>query len=121
MIITMGHRRNQPSTTDLFSTTPVRDGAPPQVSASKDSASVSQRHVLPRDLPTAVKYLTDAELDLLITTAVDEAKRRGRSPPKIDRNPPDEPKQTRVELAKGSSTRGQISAVQASKQHTRLV
>jgi hypothetical protein len=113
MITTMGHQRNQPPTPDLFSTALVRNGAPPQVSASKDSVTVSQRHVLPQDLPNAVKYLTDTELDLLITTAVEEAKRRGRLPPKTDRNPPDEPKQTRVELAKGSLTRGQISAVQA--------
>jgi hypothetical protein len=113
MITTMGHQRNQLPTPDLFSTALVRDGAPPQVSASKDSVTVSQRHVLPRDLPNAVKHLTDTELDLLITTAVDEAKRRGRLLPKIDRNPPNEPKRTHVELATGSLTRGQINAVQA--------
>jgi hypothetical protein len=99
MITTMGHQRNQPSTLDLFSTALARDGAPPQVSASKDSVTVSQRHVLPQDLPNAVKHLTDTELDLLITTALDEVKRRGRLPPKTDRNPPDHPKRTRVDLA----------------------
>jgi hypothetical protein len=111
MILAMAHQRTQPPTPDLFSTTLVRNG---EVSASKDTANgVSQRRVLPQDLPNAVKYLTDTELDLLITTAVGEAKRRGRLLPKIDRNPPGEPKQTPVELATGSLTRGQINAVQA--------
>jgi hypothetical protein len=109
----MGHQRTPSSTSDLFSTALVRDGAPPRVSASTDSVTVSQRHVLPQDLPNALKHLTDTELDLLITTAVDEVKRRGRLPPKIDRNPPDESKRTRVELATGSLTRGQVNAVRA--------
>ena len=75
MIAAMAHQRTQPATPDLFSTELARNGASPQVSARKDTAhGVSQRHVLPQDLPNAVKYLTDAELDLLIVTAVDEAK-----------------------------------------------
>jgi hypothetical protein len=45
--------------------------------------------------------------------AVDEAKRRGRSPPKVEPKPPDEPKRTQVDLATGSLTRGQVNAVRA--------
>ena len=117
MIAAMAHQRTQPATPDLFSTELVRNGASPQVSAAKDTG-VSKRHVLPQDLPNAVKYLTDAELDLLIATAVDEAKRRGRLTPKVEPKPPDEPKRASwrsgpVELPTGSLTRGQISAVQA--------
>ena len=113
MITAMAHQRTQPATPDLFSTELARNGVSPQVSASKETAyGVSQRHVLPQDLPNAVKYLTDTELDLLIVTAIDEAKRRGRLPPKV------EPKRTskddrRVELATGSLTRGQVNAVRA--------
>jgi hypothetical protein len=119
MICAMAHQRTQPATPDLFSTELARNGASPQVSASKETGyGVSQRHVLPQDLPNAVKYLTDTELDLLIVTAVDEAKRRGRLPPKVEPKPPDEPKRVSwrsgpVELPTGSLTRGQISAVQA--------
>ena len=115
----MAHQRTQPATPDLFSTELAWNGASPQVSASKETAyGVSQRHVLPRDLPNAVKYLTDTELDLLIVTAVDEAKRRGRLPPKVEPKAPDKPKRASwrsgpVELPTGSLTRGQISAVQA--------
>jgi hypothetical protein len=116
MITTMAHQRTQPATPDLFSTELARNG---EVSASKDTAyGVSQRHVLPQDLPSAVKHLTDTELHLLIATAVDEAKRRGRLTPKVEPNSRDQPKRTskddrRVELATGSLTRGQVNAVRA--------
>jgi hypothetical protein len=65
-----------------------------------------------------MKHLTDTELDLLIATAVDEAKRRGRLTPKVELNARDEPKRSskddrQVELATGSRTRGQINAVRA--------
>ena len=117
MIAAMTHQRTQPATPDLFSTELAQNGASPQVSAAKDTG-VSKRHVLPQDLPNAVKFLSDTELDLLIVTAVDEAKRRGRLPPKVEPKPPDEPKRASwrsgpVELPTGSLTRGQISAVQA--------
>ena len=92
MITTMAHQRTLPATPDLFSTELARNGASPQVSTSKEAPyAVSQRHVLPQDLPNAVKHLTDAELDLLIATAVDEAKRRGRLTPKVEPNAGDEP------------------------------
>ena len=112
MIAAMTHQRTQPATPDLFSTELVRNGASPQASASKDYG-ISKRHVLPQDLPNAVKYLTDTELDLLIATAINEAKRRGRLPPKVEPKQPDEPKRTRVELTTASLTRGQINAVRA--------
>ena len=114
MIITMTHQRTQPATPDLFSTELVRNAVPPQVPPTKEATrKVFQRHVLPQDLPNAVKYLSDTELDLLIVTAVDEAKRRGRLPPKVEPKQPDEPKRTRVELTTASLTRGQINAVRA--------
>ena len=76
---------------------------------------------LPKDLPTAVKHLTDRELDLLITASVNEAKRRGRLPPSARANTPDEsiPKRLssrdkrQAEIPTASLTRGQINAVQA--------
>jgi hypothetical protein len=110
----MAHQRTPPATPDLFSTELAGNGGSPLVSIAKDAAyGVSQRHVLPRDSPNAVKYLTDTELDLLIATAVDEANRRGRSPPKVEPKPSDEPKRTQVDLATGSLTRGQVNAVRA--------
>jgi hypothetical protein len=85
IITTMAHQRTQPATPDLFSTELARNGTSPQTSAGKDYG-ISKRHVLPQDLPNAVKYLSDTELDLLIATALDEAKRRGRLTPKVEPN-----------------------------------
>ena len=120
----MERDRTKPATSDLFSTHMVQDGSPPTRRASAKEApadTVTQRHVLPRDLPNAVKYLTDTELDLLITTSVQEAKRRGRLPPSAQPNPTNEPaaKQSssrhkgQTEVANVSLTRGQVNAVRA--------
>jgi predicted DNA binding protein len=89
----------------------VKGASSPQVAPTKAVAEeVSHRHILPNDLPNAVKHLTDTELDLLITAALEEAKRRGR-------NPSDQPKRSssndRKELATVSLTRGQVNAVRA--------
>ena len=77
-----------------------------------------RRHILPKDLPSAIKHLTDEELDSLIAASLAEAERRGRAPAGI---------QTKEFVAKRSSrtddrrqgevavslTRGQINAVRA--------
>src|SRR5207244_10016719 len=108
----------------------VQHGSPPTRRASATEAvgdTASQRHVLPKDLPNAVKYLSDSELDLLITASVQEAKRRGRLPPSVQPNPTDEPvrKQSssrdkrQAEVAKVSLPRGQVNAV-SSQSCTRL-
>ena len=114
----MRRDRIQPATPDLFSTEMVRSSPAPEASVTKAPADrVSQRHVLPKDLPNAVKHLTDTELDLLITAAVEEAKRRGSLPPSLQKDPSDERKRSsskdRAELATLSLTRGQINAVRA--------
>jgi hypothetical protein len=117
----MRRHRSQLATPDLFSTEVVR-GALPQVSAAMTAADrTSQRHVLPKDLPSAVKHLTDTELDLLITASVEEAKRRGRLPPSVKPSPPVDPERSssskdkrRAELTTISLTRGQVNAVRAS-------
>jgi len=115
----MRRHRSQLATPDLFSTEVVR-GAPPQVSAATTAADrTSQRHVLPKDLSTAVKYLTDTELDLLIAASVKEAKRRRRLPPSVKPSPPVEAERSsskdtrRAELPTVSLTRGQVNAVRA--------
>ena len=116
----MRRDRSQPPTADLFSTQLAQNASLPEVSAATTAADrTSQRHVLPKDLSTAVKHLTDMELDLLITASVEEAKRRGRLPPSVKPNPPVEPERSsskdkrRAELTKVSLARGQVNAVRA--------
>jgi hypothetical protein len=116
MIPAMGQDRKQ-ATPDLFSTAPFGETSP---SATKPVASAApeRRHILPKDLPSAIKHLTDQELDSLIAASLAEAKRRGRSPAGIQTDEPvakrssqtDDRRQGEVAV---SLTRGQINAVRA--------
>jgi hypothetical protein len=113
----MGHDRSPQATPDLFATTSPGEASP---LATKPVASAQeQRHVLPKNLPDAVKHLSDRELDLLIMASLEEAKRRGRSPPSVqlDGPAPKQPSRTdnrrQVEVAAVSLTRGQVNAVRA--------
>jgi hypothetical protein len=76
-----------------------------------------RRHILPDDLPNAIKHLSDRELDLLITASLEEAKRRGRAPPGVQaESVPNRSSPTgnrRQVVATVSLTRGQINAVHA--------
>jgi hypothetical protein len=117
----MGRDRSQQATPDLFSTASSGEPSPP----AKHSSTQGRRHFLPKDLPNAVKHLNDRELDLLITASLEEAKRRGKLPPSVQANTPNESADKRsarlakfshrrqVELATVSLTRGQVNAVRA--------
>ena len=68
----VGDGRTQPVTTDLFSTT-TPDRKPPSPSVSTQvlhRVAEQPRHVLPRDLPSAIKHLDDQELDRLIAATL---------------------------------------------------
>jgi hypothetical protein len=76
------------------------------------------RHFLPKDLPNAVKHLTDGELDRLLAVSIDEAKRRGRLPPSFQPNPRNNSRQSSTEKRQSTTatvtlTRGQMNAVYA--------
>ena len=111
----MGRDRTEQETPDLFSTaaSPLGEPSPPAASAQE------RRHVLPKDLPKAVKHLTDRELDLLIAVSLAEAKRRGRSPPSVESDESVPKRSSRTdhrrqgEVATVSLPRGQINAVRA--------
>ena len=106
----MGRDRTQQATPDLFSTAPSGEASPP---ATKHASSVQQRrHVLPRDLPNAVKHLDDEELDRLLAVALAEAKRRGRRSSPTDKPSKPSPKWQPDAVAL-SLTRGQVNAVRA--------
>jgi hypothetical protein len=111
----MGRDRTQQAP-DLFSTTSFGKTSPPP---TKQVSSAQQRHVLPKDLPNAVKHLNDQELDLLIAACLEEAKRRGKSPPgaqttnRSSRTDKSSPHRRQVEAATISLTRGQINAVRS--------
>jgi hypothetical protein len=118
----MGRDRTQQATPDLFS---KASSGEPSPLAKQVSSAQERRHVLPKDLPNAVKHLDDRELELLITAALEEAKRRGRLLPRVQANRPDKwarkrssrmdksSQRRQVEAATVSLTRGQVNAVRA--------
>jgi hypothetical protein len=80
--------RTRSMTPDLFSTASTRvpslpaSNPPPSSHVNTDAAAVSlRRHVLPKDLPAAIKQLDDQELDRLLAAVLAEQKRRARKPP----------------------------------------
>ncbi len=54
---------------------------PPSLLVDANAAAASpRRHVLPKDLPAAIRQLDDQELDRLQAAVLAEQKRRGRKP-----------------------------------------
>ncbi len=109
----MGSEKNNSVISDLFSTvSPDRDNS--LVSQDTKSATVkpsapTTRHVLPNDLPAAIKYLHDHELDQLQAAVTAEQQRRGKIPP-AQENKSDKP------AGDVSLKLGKINAVRAAFQ-----
>jgi hypothetical protein len=109
----MGRGSNKEPTPDLFS--PEKSGGAPTIQPAEPGINQpSRRAILPKDLPTAVRYLDDQELDRLVQAAIAEARRRGRPIQGVERPPADRPSARRkVEAPAASLTRGQLNAVRA--------
>jgi len=73
-------------TPDLFPTATVRDASARTKSpaAKATTKTAPRRHILPKDLPNAVKHLSDSELDLIRAATLEEMKRRGRMPEGVE-------------------------------------
>jgi len=68
---------NASSTPDLFPTALAQKPASPLPQSSAATTLPIPRHVLPNDLPSAIKQLKDQELDLLLSAVLAEKSRRG--------------------------------------------
>ncbi len=83
----MGTERTRSPAPDLFSSASAREPLVPSTKPTSSSTAITPttetsaapRHVLPKDLPAALKHLSDDQLDLMHTATLDELKRRGRS------------------------------------------
>jgi hypothetical protein len=80
------------------------------------------RHVLPKNLPNAIKHLSDDELDFLHTATLEEMMRRGRTPKSVETDLPIPPDLTKIQppvktaklnAGEVSLTRGQVNAVRS--------
>ena len=82
----MGRHPAEQPMPDLFSTATVRDASPTQakVTTKATRETPPQRHILPKNLRSAVKHLSDGELDLMHAATLEEMKRRGRLPPGVE-------------------------------------
>ena len=114
----MGTVRTRSSTPDLFAAASARDkssssGNPPSSSspavAQAATPASSPRHVLPKDLPAAIKQLEDRELDQLLSVVLAEQKRRGRKLPVSDESS----RKQRLEAVAVPLTQGKFNAVRA--------
>lgn len=108
----MGSGRITSMTPDLVSTVLPREPSLPPLNSpttSADSAASSPRHVLPSDLPAAIKHLNDQEFEQLLAAVTAEQKRRGKKPPSHAKTPSKVP----VEAVAVPLTPGKLSAVRA--------
>jgi hypothetical protein len=110
----MERDRSQLVQRDLFLAPIIRDTSCPL--PPKRVPAQRPRHFLPKDLPNAIKHLSDGELDRLLAVSIDEAKRRGRLPLTLQANPRTNSKRSSTEKRQGTDatvtlTRGQMNAV----------
>ena len=91
--------RSRPPGADLFSSASVREaptpGAKPPRQAPSNTefpaAASSPQYLLPKDLSSGIRQLTDQEFDRLLAAVLAEQKRRGKKLPvsrKASRKPP---------------------------------
>jgi hypothetical protein len=92
-------REPSPSVGPSAGSSPATNAAP---------ADFLPRHVLPKDLPSAIKRLQDRELDLLLAAVLAEQERRGRKPAVSA-----ETSKQRVKAVAVSLTHAKINAVRA--------
>jgi hypothetical protein len=105
----MSSNRAQSSALDLFAMPPAREPSSPLLPASAATAVPIPRHVLPNDLPNAIKHLKDQELDLLHSAVLAEKKRRGKT--HSDSN--EGPHKRRIGATSVPLTQGKLNAVRA--------
>ena len=109
--------RSADQTPDLFAAPPPATASDPLVArkaalpAGEQKAS-QPRHLLPKDLARSLRWLDNAEIDLLLSAVTTEAQRRGRL---LNRQPQAEAKlagrRTTAEETSHGLTKGKLNAV----------
>ena len=108
----MGNGHTPSKKPDLFPTASAQQPSSASVSwptnVTEGPAVPSPRHVLPKDLPSAIKQLEDQDLNRLIAAAVAEQKRRDAKPRKSKTS-----QASGSERLAPSLTTGKLNAVRA--------
>ena len=98
----MDRRRTGPAITpDLFSS-----AAPQERPSRPPNSAASSRTILPSDLPTAIKHLSDQELEQLVVAVAVERQRRGTKPTAVE-------KAANKQVERPTLTVGKLNAVRA--------
>ena len=100
------------STPDLFSSVLAREPSSRSKNPPSPLPEVTHslsRHILPADLPNAIKLLDNQELDRLLAAVLTEQKRRGRRPAALDKSS----RKKKMEEIEVSLTQGKLNAVRA--------
>jgi hypothetical protein len=105
----MSSTRVEPSSPDLFRTASAQEAASPLPQSTAATKVPIPRHVLPNDLPSAIKQLKDQEFDLLLSVVLAEKKRRGKE--HSDSN--EDRQKRRIEAVAVPLTQGKLNAVRA--------
>ena len=97
---------------------PEAEVVTPRTQPAPATEPASRRHLLPQDLPGALKHLNDSELDALHKATLDELKRRDRLPSTVMKESTPAHltpgrRQTPSDHEVGSLTKGQLNAVRA--------
>jgi hypothetical protein len=98
----------QQTTPDLFPTKTNREEASSGNSSPHIAEKDLSRYVLPKDLPNAIKQLSDKELDELSAAVSVEQQRRGKTPPSNENA-----KKLRVQEVSVPLTVGKTNAIRA--------
>ena len=87
----------------------------PKADVGSAPEQTSPRYLLPKDLPGALKHLSDRELDVLLQATIEELKRRDRLPSRLMKETPARamPHQQPTYDSTASLTKGQLNAVRA--------
>ena len=99
--------RARSSTPDLFASASIREAASQPSEPPGQPSAIPSSHVLPADLPNAVRQLDDQELDQLLSAVIAEQKRRGKKLAAVSR------KQGIEMVATVPLTQGKLNAVRA--------
>jgi hypothetical protein len=129
----MGRDPADQPTPELSPTATVRDTSSTATispAADRTTETAPQRHVLPKNLPNALKHLSDGELNLIYAATIEEIKRRGRMTPGVEtdlqrlrhrfevrpdlkKQPSPTSKRRHIDVSEAPLTQGKLNAVRA--------
>lgn len=113
----MGNDNNPSIKTDLFSEQQLPDTSSSPASETKSSplrtdqtsAASSQSYALPENLPSALGYLDDDQLDRLLAAVLAEQRRRGKKVSVSDKSP----RKALVKVVAHPLPQGKLNAIRA--------